>query len=153
MERGTIIKKEKLEMAILMYCHQHFRQASQTPFGRGAPAEAIGSDGLTELSDKILQGTFFEGTDYDLFPEIRTFISYGAHHAGYYPAERTNLGRNIYHPIHKGNKELAGINLDLTIRTTPRNVQGSVTKYSDYGRYVHNVKRGYEDWSYTTSLV
>ena len=70
----TIIDKEKLEKAILLYCHQHFQQARQTPFGKGPLANAIGKDGLTELSDRILQGTFFERTDYELFPEIRTFI-------------------------------------------------------------------------------
>jgi hypothetical protein len=57
-----------------MYCHQHFQQAKQTPFGQGSLAEAIGRDGLTELSDRILEGTFFEKADYELFPEIRTFI-------------------------------------------------------------------------------
>jgi hypothetical protein len=70
----TLIEKDKLESAILMYCHQHFQQARQTPFGQGPLAAAIGSDGLTSLSDRILQGTFFERSDYELFPEIRTFI-------------------------------------------------------------------------------
>ncbi len=70
----TIIDKDNLEKAILMHCHQHFQQARQTPFGHGALARAIGTDGLTALSDRILEGTFFERSDYNLFPEIRVFI-------------------------------------------------------------------------------
>ena len=42
---------------------------------KGPLANAIGKDGLTELSNRILQGSFFERTDYELFPEIRTFIT------------------------------------------------------------------------------
>jgi hypothetical protein len=70
-EWETIIEKDKLETAILMYCHQHFQQASEAPFGIGVLAEAIGSDGLTELSNRILQGI---GSDNELFPEIGIFI-------------------------------------------------------------------------------
>ena len=70
----TIIDKDKLETSILMYCHQHFQQAKQTPFGTGPLAEAIGTDGLTDLSNRILQGTLFERPDYEIFPELRTFI-------------------------------------------------------------------------------
>ncbi len=56
-----------------MYCRQLFQQACQTPFGHRSLAMAIGADRLTALSDRILEGTFFERTDYELFPEIRTF--------------------------------------------------------------------------------
>jgi hypothetical protein len=70
----TIIDKDKLETSILMYCHQHFQQAKQTPFGTGPLAEAIGTDGLSALSDRILQGTLFERPDYEIFPELRSFI-------------------------------------------------------------------------------
>ncbi len=66
--------KDKLETSILMYSHQHFQQAKQTPFGTGPLAEAIGTDGLTNLSDRILQGTLFERPDYEIFPELRAFI-------------------------------------------------------------------------------
>ena len=68
---GDSHRKEKLDATILMYCHRHFQQAQQTPFGHG----------LTELGDRILEGTFFEKADYELFPEIRTFIKELTHDA------------------------------------------------------------------------
>ncbi len=73
-EYCTIFDQQKLETSILMYNHQHFQQARQTPFGSGLLSKLIGNDGLTSAWNEILEGTLFHHHDLDLFPELHTFI-------------------------------------------------------------------------------
>jgi hypothetical protein len=70
----TILDQNQLENAILLYCQEHYQQASVTPFGHGHLAALIGKSGLTDAGTQILQGTLFEVFDQDLFPELATFL-------------------------------------------------------------------------------
>jgi hypothetical protein len=70
----TILDHNQLENAILLYCQEHYQQASVTPFGHGHLAALIGKSGLTDAGTRILQGTLFEVFDKDLFPEVATFL-------------------------------------------------------------------------------
>lgn len=71
----TILDKDQLENAILLYCQEHFQQASTTPFGHGHFAELLGISGLTEAGQNILDGTLFADFDEDTFPELATFLA------------------------------------------------------------------------------
>lgn len=71
----TILDKDQMENAILLYCQEHFQQASATPFGHGHLADLIGTSGLTEAGKQILQGTLFSEFDAESFPELATFIA------------------------------------------------------------------------------
>ncbi len=71
----TLIDKQSLERAILVYCQEHFRQAEATPFGAGQLFDMLGHSGLTEAGRELLKGTLFENADHTDFPEIKEFIT------------------------------------------------------------------------------
>jgi hypothetical protein len=73
-EWTTLIDQRQLETAILMYNHQHFQQSKTTPFGSGTLATLIGSLGLTEACDSILDGSFLASNNIVVFPELRQFL-------------------------------------------------------------------------------
>jgi hypothetical protein len=64
-----------MEIALLLYCAQHYQQVSSTPFGHGQLAHIIGRDGLTDACKSILQGTLFENYGIETFPELDRFIT------------------------------------------------------------------------------
>ena len=52
----TIIDQPTLERAILLFCQQHFQQASSTPFGSDQLFHLLSASGLTKAGDQILDG-------------------------------------------------------------------------------------------------
>ena len=74
----TVIDKRTLETAVLLYCQQHFRQASTTPLGSGQLAELIGNAGLTEECTNILNGMIPEAIKSATQPELSAFIAHMA---------------------------------------------------------------------------
>ncbi len=73
-EWTTIIDKEQLEQALLLYSQQHFQQARYTPFGSGPLPDLLQDSGLSSAANHILLGTLFDNFDPEVFPELQTFI-------------------------------------------------------------------------------
>ncbi len=61
---------EKTTLVVLLYCQQHFRQASNTPLGSGHLAQIIGTARTTEECNKILHGIIPEAIKTAQPPEL-----------------------------------------------------------------------------------
>ncbi len=75
-EWETIINQPTLERAILLFCSQHFQQASNTPFGAGQLVSLLGTSGLTSAGKEILSGTWLHKHPELQPPELRSFIAH-----------------------------------------------------------------------------
>ena len=71
----TLVDKAHLESSLLMYCEEHYQQATTTPLGSGYLAKLLGTAGLTEAGQQIIDGTLFEGFDDTNCPELSTFLA------------------------------------------------------------------------------
>lgn len=71
----TTLDQDEIENSILLYCQEHYQQASATPFGHGHLAALLGKSGLTNAGTQILQGTLLEPFDSALFPELAMFLA------------------------------------------------------------------------------
>jgi hypothetical protein len=59
-EWTTVINQKTLETSILLFCSQHFQQASSTPFGSGQLFRLLGASGQTPTGESMLSGSWLQ---------------------------------------------------------------------------------------------
>ena len=75
-EWTTVINQKTLETSILLFCSQHFQQASSTPFGSGQLFRLLGASGQTPTGESMLSGSWLQSHPEINSRVLRAFIAH-----------------------------------------------------------------------------
>ncbi len=109
----TVIDQVTLEKSVLLYCQEHFQQASSTPFGSGHLSNLLATSGLSEIGLQILQGTWKPPQGEAVYPELQAVIC----HLAIPEALHNNTSQNHGRRVRRGYTEVGQTNINISLRT------------------------------------